>query len=107
MLSGRNSEILWERYLGYSVFGVRCVGDFNNDGYPEVAAGTGNSEVSAYWVYLLDGRTGSVMLNRNLSGACWTVIPLHNVNNNGVSDFAYGLGNGQIMALSGQMGIQY
>ncbi len=104
MLSGQSGEILWERYLGYSVFGVRCVGDINNDGYPEVAAGTGNGEVSAYWVYLLDGRTGSFIWNRNLSGACWTVVPLQDVNNDGVSDLACGLGNGQIMGLSGLNG---
>lgn len=104
MFSGATGDILWQRDLGYSVFSVRAVGDINNDGYPEVAAGTADGGSYAYWVYLLNGVNGNPIWSNNLSGAVWTVVPIQDINDDGIPDIAAGLGNGQVIALNGSNG---
>lgn len=104
MFSGATGNILWQRYLGYPVFSVRTVGDINNDGYPEVAAGTADGGSYAYWVNLLNGVNGIPIWSKNLGGAVWTVVPIQDINNDGFTDIAAGLGSGEVVALSGADG---
>lgn len=101
MFDGATGTVIWQTYLTYSGFSVRVIGDINNDGYPEVATGTGNGSTYAYWIYLLSGLTGNIIWSKNVSGAVWTVIPLQDINDDGIPDIAAGLGNGQVIALNG------
>lgn len=104
MLSGVDGTILWEAALGYAVFGVRAIGDVNNDGYPDIAAGTGDSYQSSFWLYVLSGVDGSTIWQLNLDDAVWTALSPGDLNGDSIPDVVAGLMNGKVEAFDGTNG---
>ncbi len=95
-------EKVWEAPAGYAVLGIRPIGDINNDGIPEVAMATADGVTQAFNVILVDGSNGGQVWLSNLpsSSGLWTVVPVGDVNSDGIPDIAAGTMAG-VLVLSG------
>jgi outer membrane protein assembly factor BamB len=101
LFSGATGTKIWESYIGYAVFGIREIGDLNGDSIPDAAISTGNGTSSSYNVFALDGATGDSIWKRSLPGAGWTVVPMTDIDSNGVADMVSGDMAGNVTARSG------
>lgn len=98
-------EKIWEAPAGYAVLGIRAIGDVNNDGIPEVALATADGITQAFNVILVDGSNGAQIWLSNLpsSYGVWTVVPVGDVDLDGVPDIAAGTMSG-VLILNGANG---
>ncbi len=103
--NGATGAKIWEAPAGYAVLGIRAIGDVNGDGIPEVAMATADGSPSSYNVILVDGATGTQIWQQSLAsyGAGWTVVPVGDVNDDGIPDLAAGT-YGYVVVLSGSNG---
>lgn len=101
LFSGATGTKIWESYITYAVFGIREIGDLNGDSIPDVAISTGNGSSSSYNIFALDGATGDSIWKRALPGAGWTVIPMIDIDSNGVVDMVSGDMAGMVTGRSG------
>jgi outer membrane protein assembly factor BamB len=101
LFSGATGAKIWDSPITYAVFGIREIGDLNGDSIPDVAISTGNGTSSSYNVFALDATTGDSIWKRSLSGAGWTVVPIGDIDSNGVMDMVTGDMAGNVTARSG------
>ncbi len=101
LFSGVDGNKIWEYHAGFPCFGVRPVGDVNGDDTADVAVPIGDGGSG---VLVLDGTDGSLLRDITLPSSGLVAVPIGDINNDAVPDFACGTSSDGIRALSGADG---
>jgi hypothetical protein len=96
-LSGASGGTIWHKRLApygthVAAFSVRGIDDINDDGIPEVAVGTGDTDPDVHRVWLLNGATGDTIWSYVVGDAVWAVAPIADVTGDGKKDIVAGAG---------------
>lgn len=115
-LSGKTGEILWKHQTnnyggGGWVYQVDTRFDYNNDGFPDVLAATGNdgNNTGPRRIYCLDGKTGNPIWESFLGAAAFAVIGVEDFTGDGIPDVIAGGTNpgetqGRVIGINGANG---
>lgn len=101
LFSGATGTKIWEYHANFPCFGIRPVGDINGDDTADVAVPIGDGGSG---VLVLDGANGSLIRDITLPSSGLTAVPIGDINNDAVPDFACGTSSDGIRALSGADG---
>ena len=101
-LSGKTGGQLWKHDTheygdGGWVYQVDVKFDYNNDGFPDVLASTGNdgNNTGPVRVYCLNGKTGQTIWSYNAGGPVFSVIGVADFTGDGKPDVVAGASNQQ------------
>lgn len=104
-LDALNGDKIWECYTGGPNFAVIGVEDFTGDGMPDAIAGSSNNAESQGKVYGINGDNGAIDWEYTAAGSSvWAVVPLLDINDDGIRDVAAGDFSGHIIYLDGSDG---
>jgi len=98
LINGANGTLIWD-YLtsGSSVWAIAQLDDLNNDGKPELAAGTFNGNI-----YIFDAAGGAVLAHTSIGNNIITrLVRMDDVNGDGKADLAPGSSGFAATVLSG------
>ncbi len=100
-ISGNTGTLIWKFNTdlygdGGWVYQVDASYDYNEDGFIDVLAATGDDamDVGPKRVFCLDGLNGDQIWNRNLSGPVFSVIGIKDFNDDNLPDVLAGASNG-------------
>jgi hypothetical protein len=100
-IAGNTGSLIWKFNTdlygdGGWVYKVDASFDYNGDGFTDVLAATGDDamDVGPKRVFCLDGLNGDQIWNRNLGGPVFSVIGIHDFNNDNLPDVLAGASNG-------------
>jgi len=82
-INGIDGSQLWTFYIGSTIDDV-CIGDFNGDEYPDVAAASWDD-----YVYAVNGFTGTQIWRRYIGSIFINAVSAADVNDDGIDDVAY------------------
>ncbi len=96
-LSGATGGTLWYKRLTpwgtkVAAFAVRGIDDITDDGIPEVAVGTGDTDPGVHRIWLLNGATGDTIWSYVVGDAVWSVVPIADISGDGKKDLVAGAG---------------
>ncbi|MBE0433896.1 FG-GAP repeat protein, partial [candidate division WOR-3 bacterium] len=101
---GHTGDTLWTFRIPFDgCQSIASLGDVNNDGVPDVAAGAGGNNADNR-VFGLNGATGQMLWQYNAGTSVWDVIGFVDVNNNGIEDVIAGSLGGKVICLEGSNG---
>ncbi|HNS30506.1 MAG TPA: choice-of-anchor D domain-containing protein [Tenuifilaceae bacterium] len=111
-LSGKTGEILWRFYTnqygsGGWVYMVSVKYDYNDDGFMDVLAATGDDgyNTGPRRVFLLNGKNGQKLWDAFLNASVYSVLSIDDINGDGVPDVLAGATSpdekGMVYALNG------
>jgi outer membrane protein assembly factor BamB len=115
-LSGKTGQQIWKHDTheyggGGWVYQVDATRDYNNDGFPDVLAATGNdgNYTGPVRVYCLNGKTGQSIWEYPAGGPVFSVIGVADFNGDGKPDVVAGASNqqetaGRIFGINGANG---
>jgi len=116
-LSGKTGLQLWKHDTheygdGGWVYQVDVQFDYNNDGFPDVLAATGNdgNNTGPVRVYCLNGKTGLAIWNYFVGGPVFSVIGVEDFTGDGQPDVIAGASNqqetiGKVLGIDGNYGV--
>ncbi|MBK9290229.1 MAG: VCBS repeat-containing protein [Bacteroidetes bacterium] len=98
LINGATGFLVWDYVtLGTSVWGLALLDDLNNDGKPELAAGTFNGVV-----YIFNAANGAVLAQTSVGSNIITrLVRMEDVNGDGKADLALGYSGSLAMILNG------
>jgi hypothetical protein len=118
-LSGKTGEVLWKHDTheyggGGWVYQVDARYDYNNDGFPDVLAATGDdgSDTGPLRVYCLNGKTGLSIWEDPVGGPVFSVIGVEDFTGDGKPDVVAGASNqqetqGRVYGINGSTGVTF
>lgn len=98
LINGANGNLIWDFLTsGTSVWAIAQLDDLNNDGKPELAAGTFNGNI-----YIFDATSGTVLAQSSIGNNIITrLVRMDDVNGDGKADLAPGSSGFTATILSG------
>jgi len=89
--------LLWNASTGWITHAIAVAGDVNDDGIPDVFAGSGNDSV-----FCFSGSDGELLWSYGTAGDVWSVARLNDVDGDGAGDCLAGGANNVIYCVSGR-----
>lgn len=102
-ISGYNAQYIWKEYLnGYSY--ISClIDDVTYDGFPEIIVS--DAGFGPLPQYFLNGATGRIIQSGISVSTTYKIIPVEDINGDGLKDFISSVNYGMLLCQSGAIGI--